>query len=426
MPLSGERGSVLLLVLIVMMVLIILGTALISLSLADLNQSLQQEQKTGAYYLARSGADAVATYIINHPHELSDFLNLGVDEVSFEKGRFEVKVTKQGDQILINSTGFYGRQIETVSLTLLTVSQGLTPDMAVFSLAGMTMKDKAEISSGGTNSILPGSVSFYDSARVNGDFYIGLGGDPWQVINKPLPPHINKPVINLPRARQYTLPSFAIFPEDLPGRPTLSINNVRQSSIIDEDGHYNRVTVKNDGILTVNVGSGVRRIRINRLVLENDARVLISGTGTLNLYVEEEVTMKNNAVVHKDGDPDQILIFYRGTETLNLQNNSHLSGSIYSVTADVTVKDNFVMTGGIIAGGSGKVTLHNSSTVSIIYAPDAGVELSNDSTVTGAVVCKSFMAANNSRVIFNPAINWGKMIFGEQTSVFKTGHWNRK
>ena len=69
MKTNNEKGMVLVLVLVVMVVLSILGLALLSISSASAKTIAYQNKLKQAYYLAKSGADAIGAHLINNPKD---------------------------------------------------------------------------------------------------------------------------------------------------------------------------------------------------------------------------------------------------------------------------------------------------------------------------------------------------------------------
>ncbi len=59
---SKENGYALVLVMVVMLVLFMLGTALIGVSTSHVREAVKQQERVQAYYLAYSGANAVAEW----------------------------------------------------------------------------------------------------------------------------------------------------------------------------------------------------------------------------------------------------------------------------------------------------------------------------------------------------------------------------
>jgi hypothetical protein len=171
------------------------------------------------------------------------------------------------------------------------------------------------------------------------------------------------------------------------------------------------------------VGSGIRQIRIRRLSAANGAKITLVGTGKLILYVEQQFNLCNESAVNKGGDPNQVMLYYKGSSSVSPANDSHFFGSIYAESADLNLSNASSIRGSIITGGS-MVTMSNSSTadVRVVYAPKAQVIMANHAEVTGSIVCKSFLAANHVTVNFAP-VSWGDIPFSGKNSGLKRGHW---
>jgi Tfp pilus assembly protein PilX len=85
--LNNQSGSALIFVIITLTVTIILGTALMSLNVADITESSRQSDSLQAYYLAKSGAVSMGTKIIENSESMStsefeDFLSSIVNQTS--------------------------------------------------------------------------------------------------------------------------------------------------------------------------------------------------------------------------------------------------------------------------------------------------------------------------------------------------------
>lgn len=101
-----EKGSALIMVLIVMGVLTVLGAALLQYSLTDNLQVINDEKRMQAHYLARSGAEVVADYIMKNPEDADELFGKETEPVELGEGTFKVKVTeKNPGGLLIESVG---------------------------------------------------------------------------------------------------------------------------------------------------------------------------------------------------------------------------------------------------------------------------------------------------------------------------------
>lgn len=125
MSLRSERGSALLLTIVVILVLLVLGGALGMYSLVERVQVEREINDMQAYYLARSGAEALKFAMLERPEKIPLLLNEECKAELEGVGTFTVQVT---ELITINdprrfeliSTGmFRGReQVHKTTFTL--------------------------------------------------------------------------------------------------------------------------------------------------------------------------------------------------------------------------------------------------------------------------------------------------------------------
>ncbi len=93
---QSQRGSALILIIVIFAVLAIIGTAVLNLSLSENKQTIFQENELKSYYAARSGVEAMASYLIGKPDEIENI----IDETgagSIDGRTFKVKVTGSAD-----------------------------------------------------------------------------------------------------------------------------------------------------------------------------------------------------------------------------------------------------------------------------------------------------------------------------------------
>lgn len=114
--LKNERGAALPIVFILSMALIILGASLFTVSLGQASRTVLQEKREQAFYIAKSGADAIASHIIDNYRVIAltdtaitnlnnHYLN---QDIPFGNGAFRAKVSKDpsdSNVIVIESTG---------------------------------------------------------------------------------------------------------------------------------------------------------------------------------------------------------------------------------------------------------------------------------------------------------------------------------
>lgn len=108
------------LVLMVILVITLLGTALWYYSMTDIKHVSIEEKAMQAHYLARSGAELVADYAINNFESL-----ISLDSYPWTSGphslggnaekHFSVRINKQAQRIIIESTG----EVDGITQTLI-------------------------------------------------------------------------------------------------------------------------------------------------------------------------------------------------------------------------------------------------------------------------------------------------------------------
>ena len=127
---KSNQGSSMPLVLLIMVILVIFSVTALSLGSASVKNADNQEKKLQAYYLARSGTIAVASYIVENPDGLTDsqmnsFVNkllaAGTSEAfqldASDRGEIVVTIEQPSDKkLVVQSTASIDAISQTVSL----------------------------------------------------------------------------------------------------------------------------------------------------------------------------------------------------------------------------------------------------------------------------------------------------------------------
>lgn len=102
-----SEGSALVFVVLLMLILSILGLSLLGTALANSKMAVHQENSMKAYFLARSGASALADYIIKTPEaDVEGMVSAGATEPEYvADGSIVLDVQEVNDEIIILSSG---------------------------------------------------------------------------------------------------------------------------------------------------------------------------------------------------------------------------------------------------------------------------------------------------------------------------------
>ncbi len=356
---SKKRGSALPLAVVAVMILLAMGTGLLSLGLHSRIISIRMASDIAA----RSAADAG---LIKALFEMNEKLKVKPwDDSSLPFGTnislpncdavFSYTVTGDiGSGYTVESTGIFGQAQRTVSCTL--QLQGPF-EAAIFTKDGMELNNSAvvdwynyteddKIMKIGTNNTASGSVVLRNSATVYGDVVVGLGGNPGIVINDygatvtgdlcVLTERYVMPPITVPEWLE-SLPSSGAIPNDT--NDTTISTSARYSSI--DLGNSETVTISGDIILYIT----------GDIILGNSAELGIENDASLVLYLAGDFEGKNSSIVNNETqDPQKLKIYgLDSCETIQFKNSADFYGAIYAPNADVIMHNSGNVYGAVIS-----------------------------------------------------------------------------
>ena len=424
---NDERGSALLMTIVVALVLAVIGGSYALMGMSETRQARLAVQDVQAFYVARSGADAVAQGLIDNPDKISEVIGLTSKAIEIaELGSFTVRVEDEEDlgMIRLISTGTVGSRSRTVHLTIL--KDNLMPDFdcAIFATGTgssnepvIRMEGSARIiGTAGTNSTGDSSIQFLWSTGVEGgDLLIGPGADPNQVISTPRPDingHVNMgssgdkqyKIASLEEFRDYPAPVFPDFPSNLNRKPDF----VDQNIPIDDNGYYDLIRTSGNRSLYIDVNYGTRIIRVRELDLGGPIKLLnVGDKGQLLLYVDEKIKRNGGDVLinyppNDQGpfNPKSLTLFYAGNDPF-LDTQFKISGNVVVEKAPIELGHSARLRGNIFTGGD-KVSITGGAEAAqgVIYAPKAEVTLAGSGS-SGAIIANQLKATGNSRIIFS-------------------------
>jgi len=131
---KGKDGFALVMVIILIAFLAIVSIGLVALWQGAVNQLVQQEESMQAYYLARSGAAALSSWIISHPSTATSIANIKSTQIHLKSGsvgRVQVSLIQSGNNLTVVSTGIVNGAKETLKLTLVKAQSGFNFTKAI-------------------------------------------------------------------------------------------------------------------------------------------------------------------------------------------------------------------------------------------------------------------------------------------------------
>ncbi|MBC8382930.1 MAG: hypothetical protein H8E22_03830, partial [Candidatus Cloacimonetes bacterium] len=277
----------------------------------------------------------------------------------------------------------------------------------VFANGAITLTGSASINgTTGTNSTVANSVNFAWSTIIDGDFYVGPGADYTSVIHcdgwgRVPEDNITGTISNLPSTRTYPLPTYPDFPE-LTDRGSFSTPWTPSGEyLIDDDGYYSSISATSSRTITIDVGSGTRRIVVGSLSV-GQGYIELLGTGNLIFYVENSFSLTGSSIINTGGDASKVHMYYSGAADLNFAGSTEYNGSVYLETASVRIGGSGGITGHIICGGS-SVDVNGAANayVRALYAPNADASITGSGSISGILVANTITITGSGSITAN-------------------------
>ena len=317
MRLRDNKGMALPLVLIVMFVITLLATAVLQYSIAESVQVSRNEKRMQAHYLARSGADAMAEYLIRTPSQVvavvakTNSANMATGTLGLGKD-FRLDVAGNTvNGIIISAEGTSGGVTAKINLDLTPLSAAFIFNHAISSKQDLNVSSMkvidGSLESGGTitpvrENDLPNSTTYYPSPIV--------------------------PVLN-----------FA---------SNINIEN-KEKVTLTESRQYSSITMASNAHLEFKTGGKVLQIVVDTFVAKGNVIVDVSGGGRLELFITGSADIQTPLVVN-DGDPNSLFIFLKDGAHLNISANGTINGYIYGPNANVGIQSaHTIIKGAVIA-----------------------------------------------------------------------------
>ena len=357
--LGNERGVTLGLTIIVFAVLVIFVTFLSGFMVSENKMSLQHKRKTQTYYVARSGAVAVEKAILDMDDEMVKKLNeeldaapektIKVDNLDFEGKEAEVHLKRIGNELHIESKGTLEGVDDTVTMVLKleeeeeekVIPQSIVSplDMSIYIEKDLKITDK------NSHKHIHGKIIAPNAASITGI----TGSNPIREDGRNYP--------SLDTEKMKTLKS-SIFKKN---------NSKNMTGTITTSTVFTEQNVLLNNSFTIDTTSGDVNIVVDQLKIEGKESLTIKGTNKVRIFVEKELTIKENIEINPGGKSNQLEIYYYGDQKLNLPNgdkNTTINANFYIQKADIQIGK---LSTGLIYAPNSKVDLSDNSAAGEIY-----------------------------------------------------------
>ena len=283
---NKEQGSALVLVLIMMLIMTVLGTSLLATAQASTKMTIYQENSMKAYFLAESGAKALADYIIDTPtvNIASILASKETENVSVGGGNFKLEVQETDGNLVITANGL----VNGVSNQATVVLEKVIGNIFDYTILAL------------------GDISIANHVTVIGDVATNSGPD--DVSTAPnASPQQNEVITNA----GITIPSIEV--------PS-SYDDVISSKVTGGE------TIAVSGEMKVHLSEGV--------ALSNKENLTVTGNGTLHLFVSKGWQSANHTQLNVSDDVT-LYMYVIDSSDVYIRSNK-FKGTIYAPNSIVT------------------------------------------------------------------------------------------
>ena len=360
-------GYILPLALLAVIVLLITGAGLLSLGMNSRLFAI----RTTSQLTARCAADAGLTqalFEMNEKLEVKpwDDSTLPAQTETSAPGCdavFSYEVTADSGVYTVQSTGTYNQARKTVICTLRLQSPF---ESAVFTTGPITLNNSARVDwynydaddsvlQIATNKTGDNSITLKNTAVINGDAAVGVGGDPESDIELNGSATIEGQTTAL--AEEYEFQPV-LLPEWLSSLP--SSGSITGNTTLVSSAQYSSINLKKNKKITID--GDVTLYVTGDVVLGNSTELQITETGSLTLYLGGNLEAKTTSSINNETeDPSKLQIHgLDSCEKIEFKNSSDVYGVVYAPDAEVTMHNSVTLYGAVV---SNQLDMKNSSTL---------------------------------------------------------------
>jgi len=341
------------------------------------------------------------------------------------KGGYNLRFLKESeDAIVIQSTGRFDETEYRTTIRLERVANTPVFNQALHAEDSIEMGgsdyvgcvDGTEVCQVTLNSNSPNSINLIGSTLLDSDLFIGPGGDIGSVITGSGEEKISGNVGLLSKRIDFPPPDFPDFNE-VGFSPQEGISYKNTSTVLQPHEYHGKhidqiVLSQGNNTLTIHTGNDPEqtyKMRVGSLILGGQNKIDIEGEGKVEFYVDHEVDMKGGSSINKDGTVDQLYLFYKGfqevelyDETLDFGGNTVFNGSFFADQANIRLRGTAGIQGNVTTNANVSLYGDAEAISRLIYAPTGTVSASGNVKIKGAVISHKFIGSGNTSLIYDP------------------------
>lgn len=421
--LKSEEGSGLVLVLMVLMVLAVLGSALGMVTINSHQLADHTQDTNSAYYIAEAGANmayeefkaqVLSAYENNHTKAAFFDTDTGVKGAWERVKNLEYNnVFKETDSTNPTATiSGIDPSDEDSERTYTIVSTGevdgktrVVEKSVVVNWVekGNNSNVQIPIVHPDTAIIFKDKITFKNNSHVTGDIYNDGSGEEKGYTNVSHNGVVKNGLIQDPNIdwNRY-IELVKSFPSQPAYNNTVTYNSVTYNSenplILEENTFIKSMNVpKNSNNLNIDTKGKTIYLIVEDLNI--GANINILGQGKVNLYVTNNLNFSaNNLSINHSGNTNQINILFSGKPKVTLPNGLSFNGTLFFESANMEFHQNTTIKGTVITGGNSIKFYQNAAPNTFIIAPNANAEFFQGAILNGTIIANEITLYQNSTV----------------------------
>lgn len=320
MFINNKKGLALPLVLLAMLTASLLGVTVWQYSVTDTIHVALDADRMQAHYLARSGADALAEFLVRNPSRATEMIvKTAAYKATGTLGNyknFQVNVTGDPKSLItITSEGKSGEATEKLMLDLTPLTAKEIFNNAIFSKANLDVTAMKSVT---------GDLESAGNIFAPSGYRYRVVRNSERVFSSPL------------------IPSLPIDPSGI----NISVNN-NETRTITGNFAYDTIAMAPNATLVFDNRGGVQQVAVRSLTTKGNISVV--GAGRLELYITGSADFQTPLVVNHN-NPNNLFVFLADNTTLAIQANGQINAFIYGPNANVQIQSgNSIVNGAIIA-----------------------------------------------------------------------------
>jgi hypothetical protein len=168
---------------------------------------------------------------------------------------------------------------------------------------------------------------------------------------------------------------------------------------LSQSTHFGQLTVNN--YLNVNTSAGDVTIVADTLTLSGSGYIKITGSGSLFLYVKNDLTVSNSCSINKDGSASKATIF--ALKKFTVDGAGIVNANVFMYSNNITFNGSGVLNGNLVSLASAISITGGGKINGVVFTPNADAKVFSSGEINGRLVANSLEIYGQGKIKYVPA-----------------------